>query len=236
MNCDICESLSCVRGVPVFQALSDGELSVIQSIIESNYYNKGQQVFREGEESDALFVVKSGLIKLTQCNAEGKQHVVRYLFPGDYFGQFALLHHKQNNFTAEIVESGSVCQMRRKDFLPLLEQNASLAFSFLMSMSEQLQQAEETAGVMHMFEVEKRLARLLVKLASGNKSGEVNTAQRQVIELPSAKKEIAAMIGTSAETLSRKLRKLISVNIITLRNRKVEILDMDSLLRIGGYK
>ncbi|WP_379163841.1 Crp/Fnr family transcriptional regulator [Paenibacillus sp. sgz5001063] len=234
MKCDTCDSLSCVKGVPVFKTIPDAELSVIQSIIETYHYNKGHQVFREGEESDALFVVKSGLIKLTQCNAEGKQHVVRYLFPGDYFGQFALLHHKKNNFTAEIVESGSICHMRREDFLPLLEQNSSLAFSFLMSMSEQLQLAEETAGVMHMYEVEKRLARLLVQFAQGNTSRDPDKVHRYVLELPSAKKEIAAMIGTTAETLSRKLHKLIKVNIITLNNRKVEILDMDSLLRIGG--
>ncbi|MFD1903787.1 hypothetical protein ACFSQ7_06260 [Paenibacillus rhizoplanae] len=48
-----------------------------------------------------------------------------------------------------------VCRMHRKDFIPLLEQNAGLAFSFLMSVSEQLHLAEETAGALHMLEVEK---------------------------------------------------------------------------------
>lgn len=234
INCNACESLSCVRGVPVFESLSDKELEMIEAIIESHHYNRGQQVFREGEESDSLFVVKNGLIKLAQSNEEGKQHVVRYLFPGDYFGQFALLHHKRNNFTAEIVESGRVCRLRRKDFLPLLEQNASLAFSFLMSMSEQLQQAEETAGVMHMFEVETRLARLLVKLTYSNKTELFPPTRNLVIELPSAKKEIAAMIGTTAETLSRKLHKLEAGNIIAVRKRSVEIIDMEALCRIGG--
>ncbi|MNC36425.1 cAMP-activated global transcriptional regulator CRP [compost metagenome] len=125
--------------------------------------------------------------------------------------------------------------MRRKDFLPLLEQNASLAFSFLMSMSEQLQQAEETAGVMHMFEVEKRLARLLVKLACGNNTECMPSTRKRFIELPSAKKEIAAMIGTSAETLSRKLHKLEAGNVIAVHKRRVELIDMEALCRIGGY-
>ena len=59
--------------------------------------------------------------------------------------------------------------------------------------------------------------------------------RNQVIELPSAKKEIAAMIGTTAETLSRKLHKLEAKNIIAVHKRSVEIIDMEALCRIGGY-
>lgn len=139
-----------------------------ESILESNYYAKGSLVFREGEQSESLFVVNNGLIKLTQNNKEGKQHILRFLFPGDYFGQFALLHNKRHYATAEVVESGLVCRMHRKDFLPLLEKNSALAFSFLMSISEQLQQADELAGALHIFEAEKRLARLLLHLSSKN--------------------------------------------------------------------
>lgn len=233
MNCAACTSKSCVRRVPVFKSLSDKELLIIESIIESSHFNKSSMVFREGEQSDSLFIVKSGLIKLTKSSKEGKQHVVRYLFPGDYFGQFALLHHKQNYVTAEVVENGFVCRMHREDFLPLLEQNASLAFSFLMSMSEQLHQAEELTGVMHMFEVEKRLARLLLSLLSGTRMERAAQTQNQLVKFPSAKKEVAAMIGTTAETFSRKLHKMESDNIITLHNRTVEIKDMEALLQLA---
>jgi CRP/FNR family transcriptional regulator len=192
-------------------------------------------VFREGEASESLFVVKSGLIKLTQTSNEGKQHIVRFLFPGDYFGQFALLHNKNNDVTAEVIESGDVCRMHRKDFIPLLEQNAALAFSFLMSVSEQLHQAEASAGSMHMFEVEKRLARLLVYLhtRSHTETEAAAHALRHSVDLPSAKKEVAAMIGTTAETLSRKLNKLEALKIIAMHKRTVNILEMEALYQIA---
>lgn len=238
MECNSCGSHACVRQVPVFSGLSDEELVMIESITDSEAYTKGSQVCREGEPSEALYVVKSGLIKLTKNSMEGKQHIVRFLFPGDYFGQFALLHNKNNDVTAEMIESGVVCRMHRKDFIPLLEQNAGLAFSFLMSVSEQLHLAEETAGAMHMLEVEKRLARLLIYLYSRSLSDSAMTMPtlRQSVDLPSAQKEVAAMIGTTAETLSRKLNKLEALKIIAMHKRTVNILEMEALLQMAEIR
>lgn len=238
MSCNTCNSHTCVRQVPVFRSLSDEELVIIESITETHNYKRGSQVCREGEPSEALYVVKSGLIKLTQNSKEGKQHIVRFLFPGDYFGQFALLHNKNNDVTAEVIESGEVCRMHRRDFIPLLEQNAALAFSFLMSVSEQLHQAEEAAGALHMFEVEKRLARLLVYLYTRNLEEPAVTVQavKQSVDLPSAQKEVAAMIGTTAETLNRKLNKLEALKIIAMHKRTVRILELEALIQIAGIR
>ncbi|WP_405104567.1 Crp/Fnr family transcriptional regulator [Paenibacillus sp. FSL K6-1217] len=235
MECNTCSSHTCVRQVPVFRGLSDAELVIIESITESHSYKKGSQVCREGEASEALYVVKNGLIKLTKNSKEGKQHIVRFLFPGDYFGQFALLHNKNNDVTAEMIESGVVCRMHRKDFIPLLEKNAGLAFSFLMSVSEQLHLAEESAGALHMFEVEKRLARLLVYLYTRNLPEPAMAVQalRHSVDLPSAQKEVAAMIGTTAETLSRKLNKLEALKIIAMHKRTVNILEMEALIQLA---
>ncbi|QSF44619.1 Crp/Fnr family transcriptional regulator [Paenibacillus tianjinensis] len=215
--------------------MSDHDLHIVESIIESNYYTKGNLVFREGEQSESLFIVNNGLIKLTQNNKEGKQHVLRFLFPGDYFGQFALLHNKRHYATAEVVEGGLVCRMHRKDFLPLIEKNTALAFSFLMSMSEQLQQADELAGSLHILEAEKRLARLLLHLSSKNKQEYGTEPVWSQIHLPAAKKDFAAMIGTTPETLSRKLNKLETMKIIEVSKRTVVILDVKALYQIAEY-
>ncbi len=235
MNCNTCHNNPCVRQVPVFQGLSDHDLHIVESIIESNYYTKGNLVFREGEQSESLFIVNNGLIKLTQNNTEGKQHVLRFLFPGDYFGQFALLHNKRHYATAEVVESGLVCRIHHKDFLPLIEKNAALAFSFLMSMSKQLQQADELAGSLHILEAEKRLARLLLHLSSKNQQEHGTEPAWSQIHLPAAKKDVAAMIGTTPETLSRKLNKLEAMEIIEVRNRTVIILDIKTLYQIAEF-
>ncbi|MNE51761.1 transcriptional activator FtrB [compost metagenome] len=116
--------------------------------------------------------------------------------------------------------------------MPLLASNAGLAFSFLMSVSEQLQQADELAGALHIFEAEKRLARLLLHLYS--RQSLLSGGEKEYsLHLPAAKKEFAAMIGTTPETLSRKLNKLEHMKIIRMNNRTVTILDMLSLSQIA---
>lgn len=235
MKCSACGANSCIREVPVFRGLPEVERKAVEAIVDTRHYMRGSVIFREGEPSDSLYIVRSGLIKLTQGSKEGKQHVLRFLFPGDYFGQFALLHQKKNYVNAEVVEGGGICRIHRDDFLPLLEQSAALSYRFLMSLSEQLHQADEQAGAMHILEVEKRLARLILYLYSRDDAESHVPEGNPVIQLPAAKKEVAAMIGTSAETLSRKLGKFEAGRMIAMRRRTVEILDMGALRELAEH-
>jgi CRP-like cAMP-binding protein len=226
MYCDSCHLESCVRKVPVFSGLNDTDLSQIEAIVESNIYSKGSYIFREGEESDSLYILNDGLIKLTQSNQDGKEHIVRFLFPGDYCGQFALFQNKHNYVSAEVIEGGRVCRLRRTDFIPLLEKNASLAYNFVLSMSEQLQHAEEWASALHMLEVDNRLAKILLYFHSRDRSS-------QCVILPASKKEVASMIGTTAETLSRKLNQFEELKLISVQRRAIHILDLDALQELA---
>lgn len=228
MICSSCASGSCVRRVPVFKGLSDIEINQIENLVESMPYNKGQFVFREGEKSDALFVLNDGLIKLTQSSNVGKEHILRFLFPGDYFGQFALLQNKNNYVNAEVIEPSTVCLLHRKDFIPLLEKNTTLAYNFLLSMSEQLHHAEDWAAALHMLEVDKRLAKILLYFYSKDKGLNSN------VHFPASKKEIAAMIGTTAETLSRKFNQFEELKLISVNKRVIHILELKSLQVLAG--
>lgn len=233
MICTTCQSTTCIRQVPLFTGLAEPEVEMLDSITESRSYEKGSYIFREGEPSDSLFVVNTGLIKLTQGSGEGKQHIIRFLFPGDYFGQFALLQNKHNYLNAEVVENALVCRMHRDDFLPLLARNAKLAYSFLLSMSEQLQEAEEWAGAMHMLEADKRLAKMLLYLYTKLSAPLKDKSKEQKITLPAAKKEMASMIGTTAETLSRKLGNFEALNMIRVHKRVIEITNLQALQRMA---
>lgn len=224
--CD--SSRSCISQVPVFQNLSLDEEQLLSSITSSIYLTKGSYVFHTGEQSDALFVLHEGLIKLTKTSDHGKEHVLRFLFPGDFLGQFALFQQKNHYATAEVLEPSVICRLHRKDFLPLLERQPQLTYSFLLALSEQLQQADEWAGAMHVLDVEQRLAKML--LYYWRKQGLPETG----LQLPAAKKELSAMIGTTPESLSRKLTQWVQSEIIGMKNRTIQILDLEYLNRLSG--
>lgn len=219
---------SCLSRVPVFGQLTEQEFRQVESITESKPYPKGSFVFREGELSDSLFVLSQGLIKLSKTSEKGREHVLRFLFPGDFFGHFSLLTNKQHYANAELVEDGIICRIPNAAFRPILLQSASMSFRFLQAMSEQLHYAEEWAGALHMLEVEQRLAKLLIYLyrKDASPSGDVL--------LPAAKKEMASMIGTTAETLSRKLSLMENQQFIAVNKRVVRILNVNALIQMAG--
>ncbi|MFF2019987.1 Crp/Fnr family transcriptional regulator [Paenibacillus sp. NPDC058177] len=230
MSCSSCYLSSCVRRVPVFKGLADAEVALIEGITQSKRYRKGNLVCAEGERSDALFVLHTGMIKLTQSSRDGKEHILRFLFPGDYCGQFSMLKNTESYVNAEMLEEGTVCSLRREQFLPLLAGNATLAYNFLLSMSEQLHYAEDWAGAMHMLEVEQRLAKIIMYFYSKDAAVLAHKAHPRKILLPASKKEIAAMIGTTAETLSRKLNLFAKWKWIAVSKRVIDILDLDALI------
>ncbi|MGC5325986.1 Crp/Fnr family transcriptional regulator [Brevibacillus sp. SYSU BS000544] len=219
---------SCIRRVPIFQNLTDQEIELLQSVTHSRGYERGDFVFREAEQSESLFVLNQGLIKLSKVADNGKEHIIRFLFPGDFFGQFALLQDKKHYANAEIIEPAVVCRIHRDDFKPLMEQNPAMTYRFLLAMSELLQQADEWAGALHLYEVERRLAKLLFYLQSKD-----STVDNQ-FRLPAAKKELALIIGTTPETLSRKLAQFESQGILSVNKRIVRILDQETLSQLAG--
>jgi CRP-like cAMP-binding protein len=234
MACDCHEcngeshSTSCLPRVPVFRTLSNEEKLLLHTVIRSSRFAKGQLVFREGESSHSLFVLNQGLIKISKVSEQGKEHILRFLFPGDFFGQAALFQEKSHYANAEVIEAAEVCQIDRDDFHALLERNPAMTYRFLVALSEQLEQADDWAGAVSLLEVEQRLAKLLLQLEL------MGYADMEGIKLPAAKKEIAAMIGATPETLSRKLTYLESLGIIAVNNRTVRILARDQLNDIAG--
>lgn len=218
----------CIHRAPIFQQASSEDVRKLSAISVPMSYPKGSIIFREGEELDALYIVQEGVIKLSQLTDDGKEHILRFLFPGDFFGQFALLQNKPAYTNAEAIEEAAICKLRSHDFRPLLEETPTLAYSFLLAMSERLQQADEWAGALHILDVEQRLAKLLLHLQ------EKSRGHNDPIRLPAPKKELAAMIGTTAETLSRKLSQFEAAGWIVRNRREILLTNKEELMELAG--
>jgi CRP-like cAMP-binding protein len=221
---------TCIRQVPVFQQLTEQELRSLSCMVHSATYAKGQFVFKEGDLSNSLYVLHRGLIKLSMVADTGREHIVRFLFPGDFFGLAALLQESRQYAHAEVIEEAKVCRIDRGDFQPLLERSPAMTYRFLLAMSQRVQQADGWAGAVTLLEVERRIARLLIHFQR------IGFSTRGEIRLPAAKKEIAAMIGTTPETLSRKLAQLEAQQLITMKNRNIRILLPDMLEQLAGLQ
>ena len=225
-HCDHSAETSCLSKVPIFNNLTSSEIETLQPVIQTKYFAKGDYIFREGETSDSLFVVNQGTIKISKLSGEGKEKIVRFLFPGDFFGQFALLQEKKHDAHAEVLDAAAVCIIHKQDFLPIIENNAKMAFSFVLAISELLHQAEEWMSTISLLETEQRLAKLLLLFHERNDFV-------ASFDLPVPKKELAALLGTTPETLSRKLASLEERGLISFVRKRVTIHDLEGLKAIS---
>lgn len=227
MNCTHHEPHSCIHRVPIFEQLTEEDAAALSSAVQSKPYRKGERIFREGERSDRLFIVNDGILKLSKLSEEGKEQIIRFLFPGDFFGQFALLQEKNHYADAEALSPAVICTIRKQDFLPIMAQNAKLAYRFLLAVSERLAQADEWIGTLSLMETDRRLAKLLMAFY------ERNNGQAE-IRLPVQKKELAALIGTTPETLSRKLAEFDQQGYLTVARNDIIILQPQRLSELAG--
>jgi CRP-like cAMP-binding protein len=219
---------SCVRYVPVFKGLNNDEVQDLSQVVKSRTYSKGDYIFREGDVSEALVVVHKGTIKVSKVSDEGKEQIIRILFPGDFFGQYALLDNKQHYADAEVLEETTACLLHKTDFKVILERNPSMALNFMMALSDMLQIADEWIGTISLLEVERRLAKALLLFYEKEYEGEF-------FQLPVPKKDFASLIGATPETLSRKLVNLQNEQVIELEGRRsIRILDIEKLKLIAG--
>lgn len=230
MNCVHCShESSCMTTVPVFKGMNDADLQPLRKVTRSRHYNKGAFIFHEGECSETLFVVNEGLIKLTKTSAEGKEQIVRLLFPGDFFGLNSLLREEKNYVNAEAVQQTVICSIEKKDLLKTMEGNAQLSFRFLLAVNDRLYEADESIGNLSLLEVEQRLARALLLF-----NDKMNT-KNGIFTLPFSKKDLASFIGTTPESVSRKLIAFMSQNWISMDGqRKIQILELNQLKALAG--
>lgn len=219
---------SCLRYVPVFNELTEPEMSILSTEMHSRRYRRGEFVFQAGEPSDAMYIVHEGAVKVTALSEDGKERVLRFLFPGDFDGWFALFKEAVHYAYAEAVEDAVVCQIYRADLKTILKRNPDIAYRLLGLQSERLRDADEWAGSMSFMDAEARLAKILLIFITRETKPEGRS-------FPVAKKDLAALIGTTPETVSRKLAAFESAGYLQLEGKSnIQILDFDALEAIAG--
>jgi CRP-like cAMP-binding protein len=218
---------SCVHHVPIFNDLTSDDIQLVTTAIQSKRYNRGDYIFREGENSNKLFIVNEGVIKIAKLSDQGKQQIIRFLFPGDFFGLFALLQQKQHYADAEVLDDAIICVIEKQHLTSIMERNPRMAYQFLVAVSERLGQADEWLGTISLLETEQRLAKLLILFYDKNNN-------KPDIQLPVQKKELASLLGTTPETLSRKLTLFEDQGLITVARSYIHILQPRLLQSLAG--
>ncbi|MCL6548116.1 MAG: Crp/Fnr family transcriptional regulator [Alicyclobacillus sp.] len=218
----------CLGRVPLFRGLPPEDIDLLSRELRSRRYKRGEYVFRRGEPADGLCVIHHGVVKVTASADDGKERILRFLFPGDFDGLYALFNDKAHYANAEAVEDAVVCRIYRSDLRDALTRHPEIAYRLLASLSARLRDADEWGSSMSLMDAEKRLAKTLLLFGQ-------RVADGASFQLSFPKKDLAALIGITPETLSRKLAAFESAGYITLIGQKgFRILNVDALRQLSN--
>lgn len=213
---------SCINIVPIFNHLEDLQKDEVYKLINSVKYKKGELIYRAGEVADALYVVNSGRIKRYRLSESGKEQLIQILRVGDFTGELALFSETIYEAYAEAMEETWVCTVKRSDLQELLLKYPSVSLKILNEFSSRLEQSEKQTTRVSTERVETRIALFLVEYAEDKDSLE--------IKLPMSKKDLASYLGTTPESISRKLLELEEAQLILQKpQNRIEILDLEGL-------
>lgn len=216
----------CVSLVPVFATLSEDDRHRVAAVARTRHYDRQEMIYLPGDRP-GLHIVHRGQVKTYRLTASGGEHLVRIVGPGDFLGETAMLTTVEASDYAVALQPSEVCSISRAEIHDLLERSPDVALDVLEAVATRLHVAEEQLSAMTGLSVAERLAQHLVEQAAA--------AGTTSFRLSSTKKDLAAYLGTTPETLSRRLAAMQNSGLIRLGSaRMVEILDQDGLREFNG--
>jgi CRP/FNR family transcriptional regulator, anaerobic regulatory protein len=226
-NCNhCCTHTACVSLVPIFNHLEEKQMDEIMMAVKSVSFLKGETIYHPGQQSDSLYIVNKGKIRIYRLAESGKEQLIRILNPGDFTGELSLFSIAQHESFAEAMTDTEVCLIRRSDLQEFLMKYPSISLKILEEFSNRLAQSEKQTTRFATEKVETRIALFIAECVEGE-------AELDEFVLPMSKKDLASYLGTTPETISRKLSDLEAAGYIRQKSNKViQVLNLDALLLV----
>lgn len=216
--------------MPVLSPLSQSDWEKVKDLFVEKHFGKDDYIFFEGDPSSWLGVILEGRVKMIKHSGAGKDVVLDVISPGEMLGEEAAFNGKPYPATAQAIEPTVVASIYRDDFLRLLKQYPALALTVIESLGHRLREAQETIKSMAVERVERRIARILLKLAATTGS---SNEEGIVIEMPLTRQDIAEMAGTTVETAIRTMSKFRKKGLVQTKRGRVTILKPHQLVRVA---
>ena len=222
-NCLTCP----VREEHLFCNLPMDALQKLNEIKSTAVYPKSAVLFIEGQQPRGVFVLCAGKVKLSTSSSEGKTLIVKIAEPGEVLGASATILGKPYEVSAETIEPAQLNFIKRDDFLKFLNTNAEACMHTAEQLSEKYHSAQREIRSLGLSQTtSEKLARLLLDWC--NRGGE-ETPRGVRLKVLLTHEEIAQMIGTTRETVTRLLSDFKRKKIIEMKGSSVFVLEKNSL-------
>ena len=204
-----------IKDFPLFAGLNDHALDVLLKGAIKKTFPKNTILFSEGDKTDSLYIIRSGKVKVTITDQDGKEIILSMLGPGEYFGEMSFLDSEPRSATVMTREATELLIVSKNDLMDIFSSNP-IAFNLLKGLLNRLREANKKIEGLALLDVYGRVARLLNQLAKP-------LDQKMVVEDKLTHQEIANTIGSSREMVSLILKELSNGDYITVDKKTITI-------------
>jgi CRP/FNR family transcriptional regulator, cyclic AMP receptor protein len=226
-NCVLCK----LRHAGFFCDLPKQSLDDMEKIKYASGYPQGAILFVEGQSPRGIYIICSGRVKLSTTSRDGKTLILRIAEEGEVLGLHGCVSGKPYDLTAETLQPCQLDFIKRDDFLKFLQNHGDACLNAAQHLSQNCQNAYEmirSLGLSH--SVSEKLARLLLEWSSDGEK----TKEGIRIKVSLTHEEMAQLIGTSRETVTRVLGEFREKNLAQLRGSTLLIKNKAALEQLVG--
>lgn len=222
---DRSELLQLLRRVPLFRNAPDRAIEIAASAVRKRVYEPDTTVFQEGDKGEALYIVASGLVKLSKVDLGGHEKTLAILQAPEFFGEMALLGETTRSATAITLGEVQAYLLFNDDFRKLIAEYPTISMNLNATLAERLRGMDDESQILSYKDAQGRVAYVLLRLYQG---GVVeHEDERALVRL--THQELANLAGTSRETVTRALKALEAEGVIETRPKEVFITDPQGL-------
>lgn len=186
----------CVALVPIFAHLDPTERHEVAQRVRQRGYRRNELLYSAGDPSPHLMIVHRGRVKTYRANEDGHEQLLRVLEPGEFIGETAFLHAGRADHYALALEDSEICSLHHEDIQGFLSRYPAVTLKMLETVTARLEQTERLLSSYTGEDAAARIAGYLLEtadLATGT------------LTLRMSKRDLASLLGTTPETLSRRL-------------------------------
>ncbi len=207
----------------LFSEMDKKALKEISSLLETKIYLNNYTIFFEGEAGSKVFFLREGRVKVIKSNQSGDEQILEIIQPGEVFGEVVLFGVDNYPATTRTMGKVKVDLLTRDKFKNYFKDNSDIGWGMLKVMARKLARSQHKIENLGLRKTRGRVANLLIDMLS-----DFGDSERNVI-LNLNQQELADLIGTSRETVSRTLNQFKREGMIKIKGNKLTILDLERL-------
>ncbi|MBO0803914.1 MAG: Crp/Fnr family transcriptional regulator [Nocardiopsaceae bacterium] len=215
-----------LRKAPLFNALDDEDARALRRQMTEVKLSRGEHLFHEGEDGDALYVVLDGKVKLTRAAADGRENLLGVIGPGEMFGELSLFDPRPRTSSVSAVTDAVLASLKHEALLGWLRERPEVSMHMLRALVQRLRQANDVVADLVFTDVPGRVAKNLLNLAERFGTAEPDGLH---VHHDLTQEELAQLVGASRETVNKALADFAARGWLQISARSVLILDVERL-------